>query len=102
MGKSHNCIGAGCTFCLQEREMFRMNTERYEATLKTYGFERANGYTTATRVVWSHSNGWAVELRADRQFRLMDPDGETSRSDEYLNDLISALDHRIELGRFKK
>jgi hypothetical protein len=81
---------------------FRDNVNRYETALKPYGFEIANGYTTENRVVYSHENGWAVELKDNRVWRLLDPEGKTVRSDCYLNDLHSALDSRIEKGVFKK
>lgn len=99
---THKCIGVGCTFCLQERIMFQENRTRYDKLLTKYGFTLAQGWTTPDRAVWSHENGWAVELRANRSWRLIDPSPKTVRSDEYLNDLESALDNRIQKGIFLK
>ena len=81
---------------------FRDNINRYEKELTPYGFTLAHGYTTDKRVVYSHLNGWAIELKDDRSWRLIHPSGKTVRSDEYINDLTSALDSRISKGEFQK
>jgi len=100
---THKCIGAGCAYCLQARQIedqFSVNRERYALLLVPYGFEI--GTVEAHRAEFTHKNGWTVFLFADRHWSLVDPAKKPVRTDVYLNDLESALSSRCQSGLFVK
>jgi hypothetical protein len=83
-------------------QQFQTNVNRYAEALQPYGFALAPGYTTVDRVVFSHENGYALELKSNRVWRLINAAQDAVRSSDYLNDLTSSLDSRISKGEFTK
>ena len=91
------------------REQFAGNQKRYENLLLPLGFVKSESYTTGTSAVYIHETGWRLYLFIDHaphlatsHWNLVNPKGESVRSDEYLNDLESTLQRLIETGEFVK